>query len=123
MLITVRRAVLSALVSSVLSAGVATDAIAHFVTADEAVVAIKASALGAKLDLVSVAPHEELPRMLVVRVREGWSKPPAELKVKLAAEWRALWREATDQGLVAIVDEAGHSLVSFDGNGTPQLRE
>lgn len=123
MLTTTPRVFLSAVIASALVVGAATGAVAHFITADEAVAAIKKGALGAGLELLSVAPHNELPRMLVVRVGADWPQHGPALRLRLAAEWRALWREATNQGLVAIVDEAGTSLVSFDGNGAVQLRE
>jgi len=109
-------AAIAGAVAAVASAG------AHSVSSAEAVTAVRQRAVAAGVELLSVAPQADLERMLVIRVGDDWSEILPERRLALAAEWRAVWREAVGQGIVAIVDRDGASVVSFDGNGDPQLR-
>jgi hypothetical protein len=54
--------------------------------------------------IARVARDAAQPRLLVVRVGEGWWKLPAEVRRDRAAEWATRWRHAVPQGIVAVVD-------------------
>ncbi|HVM97329.1 MAG TPA: hypothetical protein VMT89_13125 [Candidatus Acidoferrales bacterium] len=62
-------------------------------------------------------------RLLVVRVlRAKWDAAPAEVRAKLATEWRETWRHNVPGGIVAVLDATNdRPLVNYDGEGKPRL--
>jgi hypothetical protein len=77
----------------------------------------------ARFDVVAVARDARLPRLLVVRVGPRWPGLDPALRREVAEGWRELWRHAVPDGVLAVTDEAGRSLVSFDAGGHAQLRD
>jgi hypothetical protein len=94
---------------------------AHTSTPEHAAAEIATGPLAAELGVTSAQPHPGLPRLLHIEVDARWGAAPAERRLRAAAEWRALWRESTPGGLIAVTDASGASLVGFDAQGRPNL--
>ena len=96
---------------------------AHWVTPEEVVAELDAPATRTSLDVLSVARDARLPRLLVVRVGPRWTELDPALRREAAEAWRELWRHAVPDGVLAVTDASGRSLVSFDAAGRAQLRD
>ena len=70
---------------------------------------------------VGVEVQTRLPRLLVITVDGTWAALPAERRVRAAEEWYTLWREAMQQGVLAIVDPKGASQIGFDAFGRAHI--
>jgi hypothetical protein len=57
------------------------------------------------------------PRVLLVRVGPQWFVRPREARAAAAAEWRAAWRRAVPDGVVAVLDAATDRAVVRWGPG------
>jgi hypothetical protein len=96
---------------------------AHSVTPEEVVAELAAPGARTSLDVLSAATDARLPRLLVVRVGPRWRALDPALRRETAEAWRELWRRAVANGVLAITDAAGRSVVSFDAAGRAQLRD
>lgn len=105
------------------AASVAAPAAAHWVRPEQVVALLRQPELGACCGVVGVERSEALPRLLLVRVDGRFRALPATRQIELAEQWWHLWRSASPQGVLAIVDAATDaSLVSFDPEGRARLR-
>lgn len=109
--------------AAVLALGAGAPARAHRVTPEEVIAELGAPAARATFDVVSVASDPRLPRLLVVRVGPRWPALDPALRRETAEAWRERWRHAVADGVLAVTDAAGRSLVSFDAAGRAQLRD
>lgn len=58
------------------------------------------------------------PRLLVVRVGEGWWKLPTEVRRDRARGWADRWRHAVPQGIIAVLDaRTDRPVVRFGARG------
>jgi hypothetical protein len=96
---------------------------AHRVAPEEVLAELASPASRARLDVVSAARDPRLPRLVVVRVGARWPGLDPALRRESAEAWRERWRHAVPDGVVAVTDASGHSLVSFDAAGRAQLRD
>jgi hypothetical protein len=64
-----------------------------------------------------------LPRLLLIRVGEGWAKVAPAERIRAAEEWNHLWASSVRSGIVAIVDSRTYkALVNCDANGKAVLK-
>lgn len=99
-------------------------AAAHWERADEVISEIRSPKVRDTFDIVEVARHENVPRLLVIRVGPGWHQASAPARRTAAEQWRARWRLAVPQGIVAVVDHATDgSLVNFSAHGHAILKD
>jgi len=101
--------------------GMAPSVRAHWVAPSDVTSQLRARETSDRFGIVSAAPHEQLARMLVVRVDPRWDAVDPSARREAAEHWLTLWREATPQGVLAIVDESDQPRVRFDGNGRASL--
>lgn len=95
---------------------------AHHRSPREVVEALNTPALREQTGIESVAPDPRMPRLLVIRVKPAWFQKSAADRLRLAAAWRRLWREAAPGGVLSVVDSAGgEAVVNFDARGRPLL--
>ena len=99
-----------------------TPAAAHWVEPEEVEARLADPANRATFDVLGAARDPRLSRLLVVRVGPRWEALAPALRRETAEEWNQLWRDAAPAGVLAITDDAGRSLVSFDALGRAQLR-
>jgi len=95
---------------------------AHVLDPEQVVAEIRRSARDADFAVLAAAADRALPRLLVVAVDARWAAVPAERRRRLAEAWRVLWRESAYQGVLAVTDARGASLVTFDADGHARLR-
>jgi len=94
---------------------------AHALDPTRAAAEIAAGPVAAELGVVAARPHPGLPRLLHIEVDERWRAAAAERRLRAAETWRALWRESTPGGLIAVTGADGASLVGFDATGRAAL--
>jgi hypothetical protein len=97
----------------------ALPAAAHWVEPEQVVAQLRAEP---DCGVVDVRRAARIPRLLVVEVDARWAVLPAERRRRTAETWWSLWRESTADGIVAITDGRGESLVNFDAVGGAHLR-
>jgi hypothetical protein len=119
----VRRLRLAVVLAAAFAPCAGAPASAHWVTPEEVVAELDAPATRTSLDVLSVARDARLPRLLVVRVGPRWTELDPALRREAAESWRELWRHAVPDGVLAVTDASGRSLVSFDAAGRAQLRD
>ena len=118
-----RRLCLAVLLAAALAPAAPAPVRAHWVTPEDVVAELDAPDARARFDVLDVARDARLPRLLVVRVGPRWAALDPALRREVAEGWRELWRHAVRDGVLAVTDEAGRSLVSFDAGGHAQLRD
>jgi len=106
-----------------LALALAAPAAAHRVSPAEVVAQIGGAEARERYGVREVAPDPRLPRLLVVRVDARWDALPPALRRETAEAWRALWRHAQPQGVLAVAGPDGRSRVGFDAAGRAQLHE
>lgn len=96
--------------------------LAHSPTVGEAIAEVRSGEARQPVGVVEVEQSQELGRMLVIRVGEGWDRAPAARRRAAAERWWTSWRRVVDNGIVAVVDHASQaSRVSYDRQGRAQL--
>jgi hypothetical protein len=113
------RAGIAAAVTALLA--LSAPAPAHRVDPAQAIASIRNGSEGRALGVVGARAQAGLPRLLVIEVDERWDAADPDRRRRAAEAWRALWRESTPQGLVAILDASGASRVGFDADGHAAL--
>jgi hypothetical protein len=96
-------------------------ALAHRVEPGDAIASIRSGSDGRALGVVGARAQPSLPRLLVIEVDARWDAADPERRRRAAESWRALWRESTPRGLVAVIDARGASRVGFDADGHASL--
>lgn len=77
---------------------------AHWVAPETIVAALNAEQARAKTGVVRAERDEKAPRLLVIRVGEGWYARPVAARKVDAAAWSEHWRANVPQGIVAVLD-------------------
>ena len=101
--------------------GSAPAARAHWIEPGDVTSQLLARETSERFGILSAAPHEQLARLLVVRVDRRWEAVDPRLRRAAAEQWFTRWREATPQGVLAVVDESDQPRVRFDGHGRASL--
>lgn len=117
-----RSLVRAAALGAALAAFAAGAARAHWLDPDQLVAELRSDRLAA-VGVVGAERDARLPRLLVVHVGPGWDAVTPDARRDLAEAWRAHWREALPDGVLAIVDAGGRSRVGFDPGGHAQLHD
>jgi len=86
-----------------LLAGLGAPAAAHWLS-PEAILAELDSEPARALGVERAARDEKTPRLLVIRVGDGWYTMPAAKRRTQAGAWLELWRHNVAQGIVAVLD-------------------
>jgi hypothetical protein len=94
---------------------------AHRVDPEQVMASIRSAPEHSGLGVIDVHTHPGVPRLLVIEVDERWLGVDPERRRRAAEAWRGLWRESTPQGVLAVTDSSGTSLVGFDGEGHATL--
>lgn len=94
---------------------------AHRVAPEEVVALLGGADARERLGVDGAARDPRLPRLLVVRVGPRWEALDPELRREAAEAWRELWRHAVPDGVLAVADADGRSLVGFDAAGRARL--
>lgn len=99
-----------------------TIAWAHSVSPGAVVSRINGDDMKQAVGVVSAAADAKLERLLVIRVGAGWHSADPELRRRVAEKWRHLWRDATTNGIVAVIDDqTEQSLVGYSITGAVTL--
>lgn len=96
----------------------------HWERAEDVIAELRSPKVRSTFDIVEVARHEGVPRLLVIRVGQGWHDVAPPTRRTNAEQWMTRWRHAVPQGIVAIVDNTtGDSVVNFDAHGHAILKD
>ena len=96
---------------------------AHALSVDQVIAQLRAPDMVEAFDVVSVDRSADLDRLLLVRVGPGWQRADPALRREASQKWLHMWRAATRNGIVAVVDAASEvSLVGFDADGRATLK-
>lgn len=95
---------------------------AHTLTAGQVIARVGAADSVEAFGVVSVERSADLDRLLIVRVGKGWQEADPELRRTVSEKWLHMWRAATRNGVVAVINATGGtSLVGYDADGRATL--
>jgi hypothetical protein len=77
---------------------------AHSLAPEEVVAGLTLPAARVALGVEQAIVDERNPRVLVVRVGDGWFHLAAPIRSAAAEEWQTTWRHAVPAGVVAVLD-------------------
>jgi len=102
---------------AVLGVVVGTAVWAHTPVPEEVLASIAAPAARVATGVERAERDARNPRLLLVRVGSGWFALSRGARAAAAAEWRAAWRQAVREGIVAILDAGTDRAVVRYGRG------
>jgi hypothetical protein len=97
--------------------GLGGAASAHWVTPEAIVAELNSPHAREALGVENAVRDEKAPRLLVIRVGEGWYRLPAATRRTQAGDWLSTWRESVAEGVVSILDARTQRAVVHFGPG------
>ena len=92
---------------------VAASVFAHTVEPGEVIAYLNSQQVREECGVTRAAQVEGRPDLLLIVINHKWFQLPAERRVKLAREWRDLWRHSVKSRRVSIVDAQSRPVVHY----------
>jgi len=97
--------------------GLSRAASAHWLTPEAIVAELNSPRAREVLGVEGAVRDEKAPRLLVIRVGEGWYRLPSAARRTQAKDWLSTWRHSVAEGVVAILDARTQKPVVHFGPG------